>query len=277
MNDGPAANPSPAFGGLPRSLAERSRTARLAGVPALLCHPDGASPAPVCLWLHGRTATKEMDPGRYARWIKAGVAACALDLPGHGERLSGTGHDPQHSLATIRQMLDELPAVIDALGRAGPFDTSRLAIGGMSLGGMITLRRLCDGHAFRCAAVEGTTGSLHDLYFPPPGERGPSNLGTHAAEAVRLLDPAANLAGFRPIPLLAVHSEADAMVPWPGQRRFLAALRAHYEARGAAGDLVRELTWPETGAPQEHIGFGRYSNDAKNAQADFLAQHLLRA
>jgi len=34
--------------------------------------------------MHGRTANKELDPGRYLRLIRAGIAVCAIDLPGHG-------------------------------------------------------------------------------------------------------------------------------------------------------------------------------------------------
>ena len=41
--------------------------------------------------------------------------------------------------------------------------------------------------------------------------------------------------------------------------------------------LIELKTWPTTGAPNEHIGFGRFSNDAKNAQTDFLRRHLMPA
>ena len=74
------------FAQFPSYLAERSRTYKFGEIPVLLAHPDWDRPAPVVLWMHGRTANKELDPGRYLRWIRAGFAACALDLPGHGER-----------------------------------------------------------------------------------------------------------------------------------------------------------------------------------------------
>src|SRR5690349_9852731 len=74
------------FSQFPSHLAQRSRTYRFGDVPVLLAHPDWLTPAPTVLWLHGRTATKELDPGRYLRWVRAGIAACAIDLPGHGER-----------------------------------------------------------------------------------------------------------------------------------------------------------------------------------------------
>jgi fermentation-respiration switch protein FrsA (DUF1100 family) len=85
------------------------------------------------------------------------------------------------------------------------------------------------------------------------------------------VNAAEHLAGVAPVPLLALHSEADSMVPWPGQRDFLERLREHYAAVGAKRSLVREHTWAETGAPFEHVGFGKVSNEAKNMQTDFLA------
>lgn len=64
------------------------------------------------------------------------------------------------------------------------------------------------------------------------------------------------------------------MVPWAIQERFLDTLRKHYRAIGADPDLVETTTWAETGAPQEHAGFGRFSNDAKNLQTEFFTRHL---
>ncbi|MBZ0173007.1 MAG: hypothetical protein K8E66_11540, partial [Phycisphaerales bacterium] len=74
------------FAQLPKSVRDHARTARLGahGLPALLAHPDWSTPHPVCIWLHVRRVFKEMDPGRYSRWLQAGVAVCAIDLPGHG-------------------------------------------------------------------------------------------------------------------------------------------------------------------------------------------------
>lgn len=263
---------------LPRSLAEKAKFVRLGPteVPALLAHPDWQTPAPLVLWLHGRTVNKELDPGRYNRWLRAGLAVCAIDLPGHGERLDKRMHEPAASLEVMAAARAEIDGVIDAAiegTMSGVVDADRLGIGGMSLGGMITLRRLCEPHRFRCAAVEGTTGNLAGLYFPPKGE-GPSWPADHDPAEVELLDPMAHLDGFEPIPLLALHSEADEMVPWRTQAAFLDELRRHYAQRGASEDLVTVQTWPQTGAPAEHVGFGRVANEAKNLQTDFLAGNL---
>ncbi|MDX2146445.1 MAG: prolyl oligopeptidase family serine peptidase [Planctomycetota bacterium] len=273
---------SPLLGKLPDELASRVRTVRLGGsdnladrVPALLAHPNWQRPAPTVIWMHGRTANKELDPGRYLRWIRLGIAACAIDLPGHGERAKpelARLQTTEGILDLIHAALSDVDHVVEALADpsfAGVFDLDRLGIGGMSAGGMVTLRKLCERHDFRCASVEATTGDLRAMY-----ERASDSLGFDAAR-LRGLDPASRLASWKPLPLLVSHSEADRIVPFEHQRAFVESLRNHYRARGVPDSLIELRTWPETGAPDEHIGFGRFSNDAKNAQADFFKRHLL--
>jgi alpha-beta hydrolase superfamily lysophospholipase len=267
----------PRFAKLPTSLAERSRTVRLnpGNIPALLCHPDWLTPVPTVIWMHGRTANKELDSGRYIRWLKAGIAAVAIDLPGHGERADAHLEGTSQTLDILARTIREIDLVVEALADPiwqGVFDLDRLALGGMSLGGMATLRRLCDPHDFTCAAVECTTGDLWSLYRP----EGPRPWGQIFTEgAVAPLDPLRHMATFRPIPLLSLHSEADRIVPWRIQQNYLSQLRAHYAARGADPNLIQQTTWPATGAPEEHSGFGRMSNEAKNVQTEFLHTNLL--
>ena len=71
--------------------------------------------------------------------------------------------------------------------------------------------------------------------------------------------------------MLVLHSEADEMVPWEVQRRFVEELRGKYPA---GGPELTVKTWATTGAPREHIGFGKFSNDAKNLQTEFFARAL---
>lgn len=275
------------FARLPSSLTDRARTVRLGRhgqIPALLIHPNWIDPAPTMLWMHGRTVNKELDAGRYVRWMKEGIAACAIDLPGHGERSDDRAASRLHTLEILAETLPEIDEVIESL--ADPvwqnvFDLDRLGIGGMSLGGMASLRRLCDPHPFIAAAVEGTTGNIAGLYTPADASSSAPLPGDDArwptavtADQVRRLDPAANLTSFAPIPLLALHSEADRIVPIHLQRGFVDNLRAHYTARGADPALIQLHTWPTTGAPDEHAGFGRFGNDAKNLQTAFLKTWL---
>lgn len=247
-----------------------------ARIPAMLAHPDWKTPAPIVIWLHGRTVRKEIDPGRYLRWIRAGIAACAVDLPGHGERFEPDMHTPARTLDLVAGAVAEVDHIVEALSAReyeGVFDLDRMALGGMSAGGMATLRRLCDAHAFVCAAVEATSGNLVDMYRARGGDD-PGPLPRHSLEKIAPLDPMQHMAGWRPIPLLALHTRADRLVPVSAQEMFIAALRGHYAARGADPSIIELVTWDETGAPDEHAGFGRFANDAKNVQVEFLAKHL---
>jgi len=281
--DSPAPRPptDPRFASLPRALAERAVWVRLGGdanIPALFAHPDlgwnapGATPAkrPVVLWMHGRTANKELDPGRYLRWIRAeggGIAACALDLPWHGERLDATKHGSEFTLRMVERMLVEIDLVVESLRDPrfnGAFDLDRMAIGGMSAGGMATLVRLCSPHRFRCAAVEATAGDFSVM----KGHR------FHVDELVEKFNPITHLDAWRPIPILMLHSRADAWVPVAAIENFAAALRDRNAKLGANPSMVELVTWDSTGAPEEHIGFGRHSNDAKNRQTEFFVRSL---
>ena len=269
----------PRFAQFPAALASRCETTRLgpSQVPALLAHPDWEQPAPVVLWMHGRSVNKELDPGRYLRWIRAGIAACAVDLPGHGERADAAMQTSSRSLEVVAQMVGEIDGIVAALGAEeykGVFDLSRIGIGGMSAGGMVALRRLCEPHTLACAAVEGATGDLRGMYLP--GTRGltHSPIASHDPRRVEALDPASHLDRWRPIPLLALHSKGDQIVPFQTQLHFIDLLRAHYEQMGADPTVIELQTWDQTGAPQEHSGFGRFANDAKNAQTAFFERML---
>lgn len=265
---------------LASALEERTKRETLAGtIPALIAHPDWETPAPLVLWMHGRTSRKEIDSGRYLRLIRAGIAVCAIDLPGHGDRADEALQTASGTVEMLTRAQPEVDVAIEALlqgPHASVFDGGRRGIGGISAGGMVTLRRLCEPHRFACAAVEATTGWLEGLYFPEGGDsnRWPVD---HAREAVEAIDPMAHLDGFEPLPLMAMHSEADELVPFAVQRRFIERIRSHYEAGGADPAMVELVTWPETGAPQEHLGFGRHAHEAKNTQVDFFKTHLLGA
>ena len=258
------------FDQLPQSVLALARHERLAGgrVPALLVHPhwDRAAgralrPAPVLVWMHGRTVAKELDPGRYLRLARAGIASCALDLPGHGERLDRTLQEPERTLEVVAQMADELDAVVADLDASGDHDGCRRALGGMSAGGMAALVRLTRPHRFDAAAVECTSGSWrwlrHRAMFDPV--------------RVAAMDPFEHLGGWRPIPLLALHNAGDEWIAVDSQREFVDAVRARTPDPGT----VLLHVYGPTGAPNEHAGFGRMASDAKERMTAFLAANLL--
>jgi hypothetical protein len=303
------------FAQFPQALASNAVTMPVAGVPCLLVHPDWQTKRPMLLWMHGRTANKELDAGRYLRCIRAGIACCAIDLPGHGERAQPHLQSHGGTLDVIVQAQHEIDSVLEELVDGGTlakaselaakakatalatyqgpspvfeggsnsdapalqelFNIDACLIGGMSLGGMSALVRLCSPHAFVGAVVECSTGWLEGLYLPQSSDSNAKKWPVqHDPQRVRELDPMKHLEGFSPIPLLAMHSVADAVVPWQVQRAFLDALRSTYVRRGVSPSHIEVRTWPTTGAPDEHSGFGKVAAEAKTTLVDFALRVL---
>jgi predicted esterase len=284
----PAIPPAPASVTLPAALRKSAVTTRLitettpyedGGVPALLTHPEDGwdaedaspRPAPVCLWFHGRTVNKELDAGRYLRWKRMGIAACAIDLPGHGER-SGDPElqAPGSTLLLAEQAAREIDLVLEDLASERfneAFDLSRVAIGGMSAGGMVALVRVCSlglENRFKAVVLEATTGDFASMRWPKV-----------SAERVEAMSPLNHVADMPTIPLLAVHSRLDEVVPYGPMAGFIEKVREEYASRGVDADLAKLHAWDETGAPSEHMGFGRLTNDTKNMENEFLGEWLV--
>ena len=254
-----------AFDSLPQAIVRRATVETLAGVPCLLIPPEpdcliGSGPAPMLVWMHGRTACKELDPGRYLRLMRSGIAVCAVDLPGHGDRREESLQDPSRVVDVVLQMVQELDALTWAATDRLNVDASRVAIGGMSAGGMAAISRLCTPHRFKAAILEATTGDWTTLTAW-------AHLDADARQRAAKADPMQHLEQWPPLPVCAVHSRADAWIPFDGQRCFLELLRG----RGCTIELT---AFDQTGAPFEHVGFGRYAAQVKEVQRDFLVRTL---
>ena len=262
----------PDLSGVPASLRAVSRWITLAGVPAMVSHPAWSSGSsaqttvpsrPWLLWMHGRSVQKEIDPGRFLRCVRSGIACVAVDLPGHGERFEAGMQEPHRTLEVIDRMEREIDAVVDAVLELGGFDVERFAIGGMSAGGMATLARLSRPHRFTAAVVECTTGSW----------RWQPNILKGDPAVVARLDPIRHLDGWRPIPFLALHNQFDEWVPLEGQREFVDAVTARCRGLGSSAPIDLHV-YDRTGAPNEHAGFGRMGADAKDRVVSFLSSAL---
>ena len=254
---------------LPASLRAISEHVRLGSdVPCLVVRPVGEplggpeARIPFLVWMHGRTANKELDPGRYLRLARVGIGSCAIDLPGHGERGSEELMRAEALLDNIEQAATEIDDVTLALGGRG-FDLDRMAIGGMSMGGMAALVRLQRPHRFRAVILEATSG-----HWRKQRQR---QFFDH--ESADRLDPIRNLDRWRELAVLAVHSRADEWVSFEGQSGFIDELRrlADHPER------IEMLAFEETGAPHEHLGFGTRTNEAKNREVEFLTRWLASA
>lgn len=270
---------------LPSSLRANTTITRLGpDVPALVTiPPETETPVGALLWMHGRTAFKELDNGRYLRLMRAGIASVALDLPGHGER-SEPGRD-RHTVTpgVIAQMHEELPEVLaDLRSNHARIDSDRLIIGGMSAGGMVAARACFDSKStFRGLIMESSTGWLRKLYDSdirtPDGYEGKVEHTGDTASLVEHIDTMhqVNQAPelWPTLPMLALHSQTDQTVPIDCQAGFIDRLKAIYQDRGEAPGLITLHTWPETGAPYEHAGFGKVASKAKGLVTEFCSKH----
>jgi hypothetical protein len=255
------------FAQMPSALRTKARWMRLgpSGIPALVVHPDWESgrAVPVMFWMHGRTVNKELDPGRYLRWMRAGIGVCAVDLPGHGERFDADLQQAANTWEVVSQMIGEIDGIVTAIGEAREFDTDCMGVGGMSAGGMATLARLCGPHPFICASVEATTGSWEH-------QRDREMFRGHSMELIDQFNPIKNLDGWREIPFQAIHAKLDEWVSIDGQAAFIESLRSRYRDPS----IVDFVQYDRTLAPNEHQGFGTMASDAKDRQRDFLARWL---
>gem|GEM_PF-665525 len=263
--DMPPSIPAPR---MPSDLQQRMQKTVLGPdrVPGLLVSAETEERhPPMVVWLHGRTANKELDPGRYLRLMRAGISVCALDLPGHGDRFDAELQHHEHVLDVILRMVDELDDAVEEAASMLEADPTRLGIGGMSAGGMVAASRLTRPHPYCCCVMEATTGSWGDQQERPMFD-------ARSPEEIAVIDPLEHLDEWKPIPVLAVHCKADQWVDWNGQNRFLQALES---LDGGSGRIERML-FDSTGTAHEHVGFGPHAADAKQREVDFFARHLLR-
>ena len=235
---------------------------RFGEVPALVVKSD-EEPRPFLLWIHGRTADKELDPGRYLRYVRRGINICAVDLPGHGERFVTELQEPEAVFDVVKQMSEEVDGVLESLTTCGGFDLQRAAIGGMSAGGIASILRLVQPHHFRAAVLEATMGQWrlsrdHKIFSHLSDSQFASN------------NPADHLECWNEIPILSFHSRHDEWIPYAAQEEFIERLKQHYKEP----KKIEFVTFDRTGAPKEHLGFGRESAFVKDIQVAFLAKVL---
>ncbi|MBC8522742.1 prolyl oligopeptidase family serine peptidase [PVC group bacterium] len=247
---------------LPGRLRKMTTFERFSEVPALLVRKDDV-PRPFLLWIHGRTANKELDPGRYLRYVRRGINICAVDLPGHGERFVKEMQDPEAAFEVVQQMSAEVDGVISSLDEFTSFDLNHAAIGGMSAGGMATILRLVKPHSFKGAILEATMGQWRT-------QRRRKMFNRLSDEQFTALNPADHLQDWAEIPILVFHSRHDEWVPYNAQEEFISRLKQKY----SDSDQIEFVAFDHTGAPKEHMGFGRQSAFVKEIQVEFLARAL---
>ena len=195
--------------------------------------------------------------------MRAGISICAVDLPGHGQRSVPEFQESNRVLEVVMQMVNELDDVTDAAIDELGADSTKIGIGGMSAGGMVTLARLCHPHPFVAASVEATSGNWKYQSKLPM-------LQATQAAAIASADPIDHLDQWTEMPIQAVHCQADEWVSYEGQLQFIQALKKRYQNP----KLIEFDTYERTGALHEHVGFGQFSAEVKEHQRLFFLKHL---
>jgi len=160
-------------------------------------------------------------------------------------------------------MASEIDGILADLQAHGCFDMQYACIGGMSAGGMAAIQRLLTPHPFKLAVLEATTGDFASMREFPLCE----GLSTAELDAV---NPMKHLTAWRDIPVIAFHSRHDAWIPFDGQAHFMQTIKDNSDHPAS----IEFVTFDKTGAPYEHIGFGRESAFVKEVQVEFVLKHL---
>ena len=251
---------------LPSYLLNNSFSIVINKIPVLIGIPESKFSVkdkfPWILWMHGRTANKEIDPGRYLRLLRNGIGFCAVDLPGHGERSNSLKDDPSATLDIIKQMSSEIDYVFEWVVENTKLDSNRSAVGGMSAGGMAAIDRLVKPHSFKATALEATTGNWEAQSLRPMFSKIPKDV-------IKSNSPIHNLENWTPLSIIAVHSIKDEWIDYAGQKKFIDKLKEIN-----LNKEIKFISYDKTGAPYEHIGFGKRSAESKDNQVNFLLNCL---
>lgn len=187
---------------------------RLEQAPALIAFPE-AEPRGCVLYLHGLGASKEANAEDLARLAGRGFIAVGIDAPAHGARahpdlehlnaLSAEARERSlHRL--VRIAADEVPGLIDAVGRRFHAPRSAIGVQGVSFGGFT---------AYASALRHPKPAAIAALVATPiwkfEDPHSPHRFG----------------AKFHPTPVLSIVAEKDELVDPEDARRFHEALAAN--------------------------------------------------
>jgi 2,6-dihydroxypseudooxynicotine hydrolase len=169
--------------------------------------PSGTARPPVVLLLPGADSTKEELYNLGDHIVARGLAVAAFDGPGQGIVSFEGKIRPDYEAA--------VQAIIDRLAARGDLDTGRLAVGGISYGGLF---------AIRTAAIDDRVRAVVSIssWYSPAGRFGTMEPLSKAGQYQHLgPDPAAvmesitlaGVAGRATVPLLQVYGGLDPASP----------------------------------------------------------------
>jgi 2,6-dihydroxypseudooxynicotine hydrolase len=215
--------------------------------------PVADTPPPLVVLLPGADSTKEELYNLACFIVDRGLAVAAFDGPGQGRVSLSMKLRPDYELS-IQRILDAL------LGR-GDLDASRVAVGGISYGGLFALRAAAIDSRIRAVV------SISSWYTPAGRFEGMEPLTRIGQHQYLGADPAAVMASITlagaasrvTVPVLQVYGALDAASPPEGARRIADELNGP----------VDTVVFPDG----VHI-LNNVWNKARPMVADWLVDHL---
>ncbi|HEY8827266.1 MAG TPA: alpha/beta fold hydrolase [Jatrophihabitantaceae bacterium] len=188
-------------------------------LPGYLQIPPGVTRPPLIVLLPGADSTKEelFDLGQHI--LRRGIAIAAFDGPGQGLVSLEMKMRPDYELAIV--------AMLDSLAGRSDLDGKRIAVGGISYGGLFALR---------AAAIDARIRAVVSIssWYTPAGRFATMEPLTHFGQYQYLgADPAALMESITlrgvldrvSVPLLQVYGELDAMSPPSNAERIAAEVQ----------------------------------------------------
>lgn len=239
---------------------------RLANIPYLTVVDDTLiqDKLPTVFVYHGWQNSKEEQLIDAYEIAKKGYRVIVPDVTGHGERQE-TQITEQDFFDIVIQTVQELPQLVDYLNEQQLIDLNRIAVTGMSMGGIITCAALTQYDWIKTAAILMGSPQLvnfsHYLIDKANAEQLatlPDMLLTQLTEQLTKYDLSQHLEMISHKALFFWHDRLDRVVPYHLTAEFIQKVNSQID-----------ITFNKT-AGRGH----RVKQDIKIQVADFLSQHL---
>jgi alpha-beta hydrolase superfamily lysophospholipase len=225
-------------------------------LPAYLRTPSGVERPPLAIFCPGGDSTKEelYDLGEHI--VRRGIAFLAFDGPGQGLVSTRLKMRPDYELA--------IRAVIDRVSARDDIDAARIAVGGISYGGLFACRAAAFDERVRAAVSVSAWYSPAGLFahMPPLGRIAIRQYFGDDPAAVQDRITMQGAAERITVPLLQVYGGRDRASP-PEEAR-----RVEKEVRGPVKTIIYE--------EGVHV-CNNMQNRARPLIADWLAEQLASA
>lgn len=187
-------------------------------LPGYLRKPEGVERPPLAVLLPGADSTKEelYDLGEHL--VRRGVAAFAFDGPGHGLVSFRLKLRPDEEVAVV--------AVLDHLLARDDLDADRVAVAGISYGGLFAIRAAAVDDRVRAAVSMSSWYSPAGRY-PHQDPLSQSGLEQYLGDDPAAVQDAITVAGFAErvrVPVLQVYGAQDPASPPAEAERTAAVL-----------------------------------------------------